>query len=444
VLLCAGCENNVSETPVAANQVANKTVLLATIADDGKSRSVDPSLALGLHAPQSTSVQPFFSRHGGGAAYGAEKDDKAFVVHNGRAGNMYDAVGAIALSPDGRRIAHGALVAGKWHMVVDGTEGAAFSTVKSPQFSPDGKHLAYQAMAGEKWYLIVDTTANAGTNTRFLDHQFSSDSGKIAYIDNADVKNRGRLVISDLAFAQQAIISTGVSLMVVDQAGTRLAAVSLREGKQQLVECGFDRPDSVKTGRPYAAIQNPAFGPDGVGLAYFAERDGRHIMVFNDREEALPDGGTPVEFPVVRPDQKAVGSIISVNNRVFFQHSFLGERKHENSYDEIGGLVYNRDGSVHAYSARKGAGWFIVANGVEGEGFDRAISPKFSPDGRFLVYRARKDGKRFVVVAKKSGKIIRQHPPYEQVFDVVFTADGKSVAYGVKDGQKLVWRVEQL
>jgi WD40 repeat protein len=86
----------------------------------------------------------------------------------------------------------------------------------------------------------------------------------------------------------------------------------------------------------------------------------------------------------------------------------------------------------------------VVVNGVEGAAFDRVISPKFSPNGKYLVYRARKDGKRFVVVAKKGGKIIRQHPAYEQVFDVEFTADGKSVAYGVKDGQKLVWQVESL
>jgi len=48
------------------------------------------------------------------------------------------------------------------------------------------------------------------------------------------------------------------------------------------------------------------------------------------------------------------------------------------------------------------------------------------------------------VVADASGKTIRQHPAYEQVLQPVFTADGKSVAYGVKDGQKLIWMVEKL
>lgn len=132
VLWCAGCNNNDLNTPGNANQVADKTVLLATIIDEVKSQTVDPSLSMGLHIPQATSLQPVFSKYGGGVAYSAEKNDKAYVVHNERAGKLYDAVGAIALSSDGRRIAYGALAGGNWHMVIDGKEGAAFSTVKSP------------------------------------------------------------------------------------------------------------------------------------------------------------------------------------------------------------------------------------------------------------------------------------------------------------------------
>jgi Tol biopolymer transport system component len=445
VLLSAGCDNKDSNTAVSANHVADTTTLLATVTDEGQLQPVDPSLGMGLHTPQLPSFQPVFSTHGGGVAYRVDKGDSVYVVHNGHPGTRYDAVGAIALSPDGRRIAYGALAAGKWRMIIDGKEGAGFSTVKSPLFSPDGRHLAYQAMSGEKWYLVVDATPNAGTQTRILDHQFSADSSKIAYIDNGNDKNRGRLVISDLAFTQQATVSPSAFRMILNQEGTRIAAITLRDNKQHIVECSFDRPDAIKTGPQYSEIHNPAFGPDGITLAYAAERDGgNHMLVLNDREETLPDGESLVERPVVRPDQKGVGTLISAHNQAFFQQFFLDGGKRENSYDEADGLTYNRDGSTHAYAARKGATWFVVANGVEGTGFDRVISPKFSPNGKYLVYRARKDGRRFVVVANKAGKILRQHPAYEQVFDVTFTTDGKSVAYGVKDGQKLVWQVEAL
>ncbi len=85
-----------------------------------------------------------------------------------------------------------------------------------------------------------------------------------------------------------------------------------------------------------------------------------------------------------------------------------------------------------------------MANGKEGPVFDRVVTPLFSPDGTLLVCCARKDGRRFVVVADAGGKTVRRHQAYEQVFPVTFTSDGKSVAYGVKDGNKLIWKVEKM
>ena len=91
---------------------------------------------------------------------------------------------------------------------------------------------------------------------------------------------------------------------------------------------------------------------------------------------------------------------------------------------------------------RGGATWFAVLDGKEGPPFDRVVTPVFSPDGRFLAYRARKDGRRFVVVADTRGGGLSVHPAYDQVFPVRFAADGKSIAYGAKDGAKAGWKVE--
>ena len=113
-------------------------------------------------------------------------------------------------------------------------------------------------------------------------------------------------------------------------------------------------------------------------------------------------------------------------------------------YDEAVNLVYSKDARFYAYAARKGRNWFVVVNGKEGPAFDRVVTPLFSPDSKYLVYRARKNGKRFVVIADISGKTIQLHPAYEQVHQTVFTPDGKPVAYGVKDGRRLIWKVEKL
>jgi len=87
----------------------------------------------------------------------------------------------------------------------------------------------------------------------------------------------------------------------------------------------------------------------------------------------------------------------------------------------------------------------IVSNGKEGPGYDRVISPQFSPDGKYLIYRARQDGKRFIVVADAAtGKVVREHSRNERVFEPTFTPDGKSVAYGAMNGKQLWWKVENL
>lgn len=449
VAMCGtGCSTKEAEKPndprkSTGSSVLATTTLLATIAEDEKPQSITPPSGLGIHPSPATMFQFIFSARGGGVAYVVEKDGTSRVIHNGVAGKPYATVGNVILSPDGKRIAYGALVEGEWRMVVDGKEGVPFNTVKSPLFSPDGSHLAYQAMAGERWHLVLDTTPNAGTQTRYLKHEFSADSSRIAFIDNVDDKNRGRLVVSGPAFATQAVVETGVSLMLSNTDKSRIAAVCTIDGKQRVIDFGFDKPDAVKKGPLYDAVQNLAFGPDGVSLAYSAERAGKRLLILDGKELALPDG-IMSGLPVIHPDKKMVSALMFSNNTVFLQQLSPGGGNRETGYEAADGLVYSRDGSFHAYVAQKGESWFVVVNGKEGPAFDRVVSPKFSPDGKFLVYRARKDGKRFVVVADTTGKTVKIHPAYEQVFDVVFTADGKSVAYGVKDGNKLIWKVDAL
>lgn len=443
----AGCSNKESEKSKVSRQyistVADKTAILATIADDEKPQSIAPPAGLGIHPSPATMFQFIFSELGGGVAYIVEKNGKSQVVHNGSAGKQYATVGTVAISPDGRRVAYGALMDGKWRMVIDGKEGASFNTVKSPLFSPDGQHVAYQGMAGDRWHLVVDTTTNEGTLKRYLKHEFNADSTKIAYVDDVDDKDMGRLVVCDLTFKKQVIVESNVSRMLLNADKTRIAAVSSNDNKKRVIDFAFDRPESVKKGSLYDMAQNLVFGPDGVTLAYTVERAGKRLIVIGGMEFALPDGAMAGQ-PVIHPDKKMVGALISNNNTFFLQQLMPGGGNREAGYDAAEGLIYSGDGRFHAYAANRGERSFVVVNGKEGPAFDRVVSPKFSPDGKFLVYRARKSGKRFVVVADTAGKTIKTYPVYEQVFDVMFTGDGKSVAYGVKDGPKLIWKVEGL
>jgi hypothetical protein len=224
---------------------------------------------------------------------------------------------------------------------------------------------------------------------------------------------------------------------------TRAAAICARDGRQGVLTFDLDRPDGVRRGPMYDSVHGLTFGSDGTSLAYFAERSGGRTVVLNDREEPLPAGDVIVSA-AVRPDGKGIGVLAASGGLVALRQFFFEGGRREAAYEEAEGLTYGADGRSHAYAARRGGAWFVVVDGREGPPFERVVSPAFSPDGRFLVYRARAAGKRFVVVANKSGGTVSVHPAYEQVFPVLFTADGKSVAYGVKDGRQLAWKVESL
>jgi hypothetical protein len=183
---------------------------------------------------------------------------------------------------------------------------------------------------------------------------------------------------------------------------------------------------------------------NGGSLAYLAERSGQRFIVLDGKGAALPDGASPSGAPVIRPGGGVGVLVTSVDGRAFLHEAFAGgEGPASSRHDEAADLAYGAGGAT-AYAARRGDAWFVVANGTEGPALDRVVSPAFSPDGKLLVYRARKDGKRFVVIADRKGETVRQLPPYEQVFPVRFDADGKSIAYGVKDGPRLLWLVEPL
>lgn len=447
-LSVANCTRE-QEKPKASRQasvdIATKTTLLASIANDEK-----PPQALPGHAgepgaqTQPASFQVIFSESGRGVAYLVEKGGKVSVVHNLSRGKAYAAVGTVVLSSDGRRIAYAALADSKWRMVVDGKEGRPFDTLLTPIFSPDGRHVAYQAKEGEKWYMVVDNTPNAGTMASYTTPEFSSDSTSIVYVESAESSSNMRLIVSDLTFGKQSVRqSIGDLLFTTNRDKTRLAATQVIDNKLRVIDFSFAKPDVVHEGPPYEVIERLTVSDDGESVSYCALKGGKRLLVLNDREEALPKGLLP-ELPVIRPDKKGVGLLLGSEKKISLHQSFYNASEKGKKYDEAASLTYSKDGRFYAYAARNGENWFVVVNGKEGPAFDKVVTPLFSPDEKFLVYRARKDGKRFVVVADTNGKTIKQHPAYEQVFDVHFTADGSSVAYGVQDGNQLVWKVEKL
>jgi hypothetical protein len=374
-------------------------VVLATIPEAAPARTAAAPSVIGLHVPISfvAGTSLVFPERGGSVAMVIDEEDDARVVHGGREGKRYAAVGEVALSPDGSRVAHGALVSGKWHMVVDGVEGDGFDAVKAPAFSPDGAHVAYQAMDGEVWRLVVDRRASRGTRTRILAHRFSEDSTRIAWVDDADDHGKGRLVVSELGLEKPSVVATDVETFTLGPAGA---------------------------------------------IAYLAARAGGRVVVLDGKEEPFPDG--ELRGPLaLAPGGRSVAALVrsgrGVELRRFFAHEGGGEAS---VYDDAEELVLGAGGRAYAFAARKGPSWFLVVDGREGPPFDRVVTPQLSPDTKSVAYRAREHGRRFVVVADGEGKTRTVHPEFDQVFPVRWAPDGGSIAYGVVQGRQVMWRNE--
>lgn len=388
-----------------------------------------------------SAFQLVFGDRGNAVAYKVERGGKQYAVINGAAGKPFNTVESMVFSPDGRKFAYtGMDEQNIWHLVSDARADIMFNHIGEPVFSPDSRHIAFQASANEDWYIVVDNKQNMGGKNSYSQPVFSADSSKLAYIEYSDDSSM-KLYVSDLEFNIIRIIDRVTSPLARSRDGRKIAVVVNHNGKQKVVTMSFDRPDVISEGVSYDSVDTLVFSSDGESLAYIAAKGNDRYLVFDGRETPL--SAASVKTLLINPDGKSVGAVLVEKSGAVFRQYFQGSIS-EKRYDEVDVPVYSKDGTQHAYVARRGKSWFVVVNGAEGALFDKVVSPGFSPDGNRFVYRARKDGKRFVVVTDSKGQTLRQHPPYEQVLPPVFNPDGQSVAYGVKDGDRLKWVVEKL
>lgn len=431
----------------AANEAlfVGQTRVLATIAVDEQPVAAVQS---NIHnaapaAPGSTTAYEIqFNELGRGVAYKAKKNGQVAAVFNGKAGQLWKDIGAMVISPDGRRFAYTAVDDNDiWHLVVDNKDEAQFHHLGTPVFSPDSRHIAVQASANEDWYILLDNKQTRGGKFSYDQPLFSADSTKIAYIENLDDNNK-KLYIADLQLTSLRIVDSVVSSAVNSPDNRQIGFIMGKNAKKRLVRINYDKPDLVSEGIEYDGVSRIAFSPDGKSVAAIAMKGNVHYLLLDSSEERLEF--TPTGSPVLNPVRKEAATAVISPDGLKLHIGFTDANPKRKGYQGINGITFSKDGRQHAYVASKGKSDLVVVNDTEGPLFDKVVDPVFSPDGSRLAYRARKDGKRFVVVADGAGRTLRQHPAYEQVFQPMFSPDGKLLAYGVQDGKKLVWMVEKL
>lgn len=437
VLPVFGCISEPQKSVSGAGDALAATTLLATMPGPKKQQTNTPAAD-----GHSTGTRFVIHEKGRGYAYIAGEGDSTYVVHNGKAHQPFPAIDHLTLSPDGQHVAY-SYRNGKRCMVLDGRPGIFYDDVWQPVFSPDNRHIAYIAQEHDLSHIVIGQKLSAGVQTFIGNPVFSSDSTKVAYVEGAGVGKSARLVVSDLSLKPLLTKECIDKEFVTNPAMTKIALVAVADGKQRVIIVDFNKPDQITEGAVFDAILKPVFGSDGVSVAYAAQRGRNRYLVYDGKEQRLPDDAD-IESIAIHPDHKGVGAIMASQEKYFLLEAFLARAASEKKYDEATGLVYSKDGSHHAYVAAQDKSVFAVVDGNEGPVYDMIVKPSFTPDGKSVIYRARKDGQRFLIVSDLNGKVIRQHAAYEQVFPPVFTADGKSVAYGVKDGNQLIWKVEKL
>ena len=211
----------------------------------------------------------------------------------------------------------------------------------------------------------------------------------------------------------------------------------------------LDAPDGKEIGahtftstggfRVYAEHSVPLHDAAGEHLVYLARRGGQNLLIEGGKELPLPAMDSPLELLVSKGGRTMLTAVVAGKVVAFIDGKRAGKE-----YQGLYFPQFSRDGTSHALVAERGSKNLLVVNGNEGPLFDRVVTPRFTPDGTRVVYRARDHGERFAVVADLHGNTLREHPHYEAVFEVVFSPDGESVGYGVRTGQELWWRVEKL
>ena len=106
-------------------------------------------------------------------------------------------------------------------------------------------------------------------------------------------------------------------------------------------------------------------------------------------------------------------------------------------FDIVSIPIFSPDGRTLVYAAKRSSEesdqWLAVVNDVAGPVFDSITLPFFSPDGRRTAYMARTDKQWRVVSDGVEG------PVFDGVSMPAFSPDGKHLAYLIKQGQ--AWSV---
>jgi hypothetical protein len=226
-----------------------------------------------------------FSPDGKKSLCTAESGNQTFILTGNSTSTGYDAVSSCKFGGNGDHFACVALKNNKLLVVLDGQEGKLYdSLVKNPVFSPSGEEYAYFAKSGISLFLVFNGKEDQIPFRSIEELVFSSDEKHFAY--SASVLASSTSSVTSTASAKEESVWKAVVL----------------DGEQKTF---------------YADVSLMTFSPDGKHFAYAAVKNGKKILVLDDKE--IDIGGEIYAGPKFSNDGKSVGYGAVTDNEVWWK-----------------------------------------------------------------------------------------------------------------------------
>lgn len=321
----------------------------------------------------------------GHLAYPAQLRGGWLVVHDGKNGRVFDAIGEVQLTDE--HLAYTAEKSGKWHVVHDGVESEAFDTVLPGALQLQGSRIAFAAQQGQSVFAFIDGQRSAPMDGVGL-LRFSRDGTRAGFVGK-------RL---------------GASYVVIngEERGPFESVAELHPGTPDLFVArtkeGWRVFAGEQSGEPYEKIAGLIEGP-----AYAARRDQENWVIDGEvkrgpftslKSQLMRDAAGKLVFAAQTPDSWVV---------------VMGDRELR-GWDEVETPVIN--GAHVGFIGERNGRYVVSIDGEERSTWEWASSLAMS--GERVAHLARRTGRTFVVIDGK-----------ELTFDVVvagtlaFSKDGK-------------------
>ena len=182
---------------------------------------------------------------------------------------------------------------------------------------------------------------------------------------------------------------------------------------------------------------SPAFTPDGNHVVYVARKDRKAVVIIDGKDEPLYDK-IGHGIPFFSSDGKHM-AYTAVNSGEPERVILDGKPGPDFAYIPVLSLLFSPDGQRIAYGGQEiSQKWRVVTDGQPGAAYDQVDNIVFSKDGRHIAYKA-KTGERWRLVIDGNPQ-----PESEELAAgfPVFSPDGRRLAFGAKENGK--WKVRLL